>query len=306
MNSKGEHSLSIETLLEANRWGVFPYPGEDDASFYRRLDYLLSKNGHAIIPEGIEEIYHLGDFPEAQAAVESLYGISPDWVPIFFSNRALTFLHGGCTWFVPVGDGVTVPVIQLKQRLQTQKSILWGLYTRTEILVHELTHAARTGFDSRYEELLAYRSSEHVIRRWIAAGTEIWEGIACLLLLAFWFFLPFTDLRAPLVFIHPLIPLWIISYFILATALRSWRKIHTINRAHQTLKALFTPSIDSSQKTTTSPDARAWALLFRLSDLEIEQFARWSTASIDAYCIAASTEKLRWRLFRAAYWVEEF
>ncbi len=102
-------------------------------------------------------------FNAARRITREHYGFGIDWVPGFFTNDRMGLLFAGCAMY-PQEDFFAVFVI----RKAFQNSEKWWIYSRTELITHELTHIAHIGFRTRnYEEYLAYQTSESRFRRWI-------------------------------------------------------------------------------------------------------------------------------------------
>lgn len=101
---------------------------------------------------------------EAARTTEALYGFSVNWVPGYFVGKGLGWLWGGCALSDEEPD--TVPVFIIRKRFQTVQK--WFIYTRDELLSHELCHAARAPLHDRaLEEHFAYAGSHSRLRRYM-------------------------------------------------------------------------------------------------------------------------------------------
>lgn len=123
------------------REGCIPGPEESVEAFQRRLLAPLSSSYS----------------PEAAARVKELYGMAPDWVEV--TAAPLPFWEAACVLIE--GERVT---LQLHPRF-AKRERFWG-YTRRELIAHEYVHAMRCAFiEPRFEEILAYQTSEHRLRQ---------------------------------------------------------------------------------------------------------------------------------------------
>lgn len=127
---------------------------------------LSSKLGEQI-PFQPEEGTNLSFFADAKKETKERFGITPDWVPIFFSNYQLYPWHGGSAWIFQLNDE-TPPsaLLQLRKKLYTSPTLL-GLYHRDELIAHELSHVGRMAFEEpAFEEVLAYTTARTSFRRY--------------------------------------------------------------------------------------------------------------------------------------------
>lgn len=108
----------------------------------------------------------------ARLHLHTLFDVDIDSVPIEYSAKGLRPWEGAVTW---IENGQAR--IQLHPRLKTG-SLFFGLYSRDEILAHELVHALRAHLNApRYEEYLAYWTSPHPWRRLLGPLFEkTWEA----------------------------------------------------------------------------------------------------------------------------------
>lgn len=149
----------LKTLAEQ---GFVPGPFENEADFLRRVDYCLQLEKElgfeAVPPQLFEPPFSL---------THSLFGIKPSWVPLSFSNYQLPLWVGGCAWiFQNTHDSPTGAFIQLRKKLQTSPSFC--LYSRDELIAHEISHIGRMMFEEpKYEEVFAYKTSPSSFRKFL-------------------------------------------------------------------------------------------------------------------------------------------
>ncbi len=139
--------------------GFIPGPGETLEQFEARVSYNqnLSKELEIESSPLLEEI---------APTTEQLFGFSLKNRPVLFSNEKMGLFHGGCAWIFQKDEKSPLAAFfQLRRSLKSNKS-LFGLYSREEILTHEALHIARMAFEEpKYEEILAYQTSNSGFRR---------------------------------------------------------------------------------------------------------------------------------------------
>ncbi len=248
----------MDQLLQWNARGLIPGPKEDELHFFKRVSSYSTTTAPPL------------------ERVENLYGFSPDWLDISFSNKGLLPWHMGITI---VEDG--------KCRLQLRKKgVLSSLYDQEEVISHEAVHAARGAFDEPlFEEILAYQTSKRGWRRFFGplfqSSTE-----AILVTLAFSahilttigaFFIP------ALFFFHQLT-------FILSLGLSGLLLLRLTF-----LQCLF---FRCRRQLTTllGCPKKALATMLRLTDREITTFAFSSPSRIATYIRKHKRSSLRWKL----------
>ena len=127
--------LSKKSLLGWVARGLIAGPGESDVAFQERIASLPPVKRRSYTRLGV------------------LFGVVPDWVPLSFSNRGLSFFHGAMTTIDASATSI-----------QVRKKGL--LYPEDEVVAHEMVHACRLAFDEpRFEEVLAYQTSRSPLRR---------------------------------------------------------------------------------------------------------------------------------------------
>lgn len=99
----------------------------------------------------------------------SSYGVLPGWVPAYYEDDGLPVLTGGMTVHIPAPQTGFLPFFQLKSLFRFRDK--WLLYSASEIVSHEMCHVARSPLGSvRYEETIAYRTSESRFRRYLGGA----------------------------------------------------------------------------------------------------------------------------------------
>jgi hypothetical protein len=135
-------------LLELNREGFIPGPGETEEQFLARVE-----RSKKFFDEGSWIPKPHWDWVDQ--SLQEIFDFSPRYVPVFYSNRDLRLWQGAAAW----SDGT----VQLREGFR--KGSYLG-YAREEVLAHEAVHIARAAFqESRYEEFFAYLTSEKKWRR---------------------------------------------------------------------------------------------------------------------------------------------
>ncbi|MEN9360672.1 MAG: hypothetical protein RL095_2207 [Verrucomicrobiota bacterium] len=162
----------LEALAELDRMGFLMAPAESPADFVKRLKAFELRLGEfetEIAAKGEVEIEglklrHDGRIPQDQvdavaAETQALYGFSISWVPGFYTDAGLLFGGFAMAW-PPDLFSVFVLRPALKDRPR------WLIYSRDEILAHELCHVARTPLAAiTYEETFAYGTARSAFRR---------------------------------------------------------------------------------------------------------------------------------------------
>lgn len=276
--------ISDQQLKYFNDQGLIPGPNESEEAFLKRVAFCLNLKATlnselgGQIPFQSEEISDLSLFPEAREDASKRFGITPDWIPIFFSNYKLQPWHGGCAWIFQLKkETPTAALLQLRKKLKGSKKLL-GFYDRDELIAHELSHVGRMVFEEpKFEEVIAYTTSRSPFRRYFGAifesSTESFlflitlVGIALLDAYLIWRY-PFAYWQAMWL---KAIPLAMIAF------------------------ALF--RLIKKQRTFKKCNVDAH-ILYRLTDNEIALFAKWDRDQIKTYI--ENQDSLRWRAIRAS------
>ena len=165
----------LTAASELDHSGFLIQPGETAADYAKRVADVKRK-GIAFFNhfscDGKMEVYPglsvcLKDkisqeiIEEAAAETEKMYQFSIRWVPGFFPEKEFGLFWGGCAVWQ---EDEPVPVIIIRRNFAKRKK--WFIYDRTELISHELSHAARMPLmDGALEEHFAYALSKKWLRR---------------------------------------------------------------------------------------------------------------------------------------------
>jgi hypothetical protein len=290
---------SSETWITYNQQGLIPSPQEDEPSFLKRAHFCrnliqeLNIHTNAHLPFTLEDCAAKTILDKACLHSQLLYGISPSWVPVFFSNHQLALWHGGCAWIFQLDEQTPVAAfIQLRAHFRHSASYL-GLYKRDELLTHEIAHIGRMMYDApQFEEFFAYRSASSWLRRWfgplVQSSTETLIFIlvlgltvmADLALLAF----PASQTLSVMLGLK-LIPLAFILFAMARLVVHHWQ----LHRCLIHLAQVY------GDKTT------ALHVAYRLDDRSIRSFAKLSPFEIASFIETESTRSFYWRFIKTCY-----
>ncbi len=244
-------------LLALDKIGFIPGPGETEESFLSRVDKAKKyfQSGGWIPPAHWDWV---------REYLDEMFNVKPLYICAFYSNRGLAPWQGAAAWI----EGRALSSIQLRTGLK--KGTYLGIYSREEILAHEAVHAARSGFDeNRCEEFFAYMTSEKGWRRVLGPILQRpWEAWPFLLSCIAGVFWP---------------PGYLGGAFWAALGFARLCKQHW--RLKRAAATLFKRTGDA--RTTR-------AILFRLTDEEIEKFSK----GVDLQAFADKQLCLRWRIIR--------
>ncbi|MGB7977808.1 MAG: hypothetical protein WCF19_01450 [Chlamydiales bacterium] len=249
--------MTDRDLLALDNVGFIPGPGEIEGDFLERV-----KRTRERFAKG-------GGIPQAhwdwvREYLDQMFHVKPLYICAFYSDRRLAPWQGAAAWI----EGRELRSIQLREGLKRGSYL--GLYTREEILAHEAVHAVRSGFDeSRCEEFFAYMTSE-----------KSWRRVLGPILRRPWEAWPFLATAGMGIF-------WPAGY--LGSAVWAAIGFGRLIRQHLRLRRAAARILALTQ------DARiARAILFRLTDEEIRQFAK----GVDIGLFAETQTCLRWRVIR--------
>jgi hypothetical protein len=285
---------------EWNAQGLIPGPNETEADFAERVVFCQHLEQHLVQKVGADLPFEVSDqtsqqlLREALPITEELYGIQPQWVPLFFSNYQLSPWHGGCAWIFQLDEQTpTAAFLQLRASFRHSPSYL-GLYQRRELMAHELAHVGRMLYqEPQFEEILAYQSSPSKWRRWLGPIVQSSKeslffilvlGVIILTDLALLSSLPSASAQ--------MIAWWIKLIPLLLIVLALGRLFYR----HQLFKRCL-----NNLKTLYSQPKIAQHLLYRLRDSEIKQFAHLSPAKIRKFMETAQGTSFRWRFLKSLY-----
>lgn len=289
--------LVNQKIIELNTRGILPGPNETKEEYLKRADYNLTLRKQLTdellrdIPFSKESEEASDCLQESFAKTKELYDIAPDWAPLFFSDYQLSLWQGGCAWIFQItNESPTTALIQLRKHFR-ESNIYLKLYSRNELLAHELSHVGRLAYDeSKFEEYFAYRSSKSKFRRWL--GPIVKSSAESLLFVIILIMILVLDISAltlgsaaffPYVLWAKLIPAGLFTGALFRLA---WR--------HRQ----FNRCLEKIEKITRSKK-KANAVMYRLTDLEIIAFSRLKLPAINTYI--ANQTSLRWQVINAAY-----
>ncbi len=281
----------LELWKSLNDRGFVPGPDESEEDFYKRIAFNENLEPELIKHAASDLPFEVGD-QKSKVLLQSglgrtaeLYGIRPDWVPLFFNNFQLAPWHGGCAWIFQLGDDLpTAAFLQLRSRFRAHDTYL-GLYHRDELIAHELSHVGRMMYNEpQFEEVIAYRSSKNTWRRWFGPIVQSSkESLFFILVLGL-----FVITDAALISVYSPagatvlfgFKLFLIALVVLALGRLTWRQ-GQFNRCLKNLSILY-----------PNPDH----LAYRLTDHEIKLFASSSSGQIQSYIDRQTT--FRWKFLK--------
>lgn len=292
-------TLTDEQLLAFNSKGLIPGPEESEEPFLKRAHYCLALKKEMTKRLGDEVPFVTDENSEytvpkrALDLAETLYAISPSWIPLFYSNYKLAPWHGGCAWIFQQNDETpTGAFLQLRRNFASKESYL-GLYDRNELMAHELSHVGRMCFNElRFEEILAYRSSPSPLRRWLGAiAQSSSETSAFILLLCVILFLDFYGLSSQSSSLQKSIA-WL---HVLPVGLIAWGFLRLRKRQNE-----FESCLHRLEKLLHDKH-KAEGFIYRLTDREIISFSKMSVEDLRKALEEKKESSLRWRLLFKAY-----
>lgn len=292
--------MNEQTLSQWADWnnqGLFPGPGEEEEAFSRRVAFCHTLRTHlkeaveSQLPFEEEDSQSAEILEEALPLTQSLYGIAPRWVPLFFGNHQLAPWHGGCAWIFQLNaQAPTSAFLQLRAKFRHSPTLL-KIYHRDELVAHELAHVGRMLYqEPQFEEFFAYKSSPSPWRRWLGPIVESSkESFLFILLLAF---VVLFDLA--LLSIDAQMTTWIWGMKLFPAALIGWA-VGRLTYRHQTLNRCL------GNLKELMPNDKAEHLLYRLRDSEIKLFSSIPKEKIAEWIEQNSTNSFRWHFLKSLY-----
>lgn len=132
-------------------------------AFYDRFDRKGSLEIYPGLKVNLKDQISREIVEEATERTREAYGFSVRWVPGFFPEKEFGPFWGGCAVWE---EEEPTPVIVIRKNFA--KKPKWFIYDRTELISHELCHAARMPLmDLELEEHFAYGISKKWLRRTI-------------------------------------------------------------------------------------------------------------------------------------------
>lgn len=283
--------------MEWNRQGFIPGPDETEQAYHDRIVFCQNLEQHLKDIEGAALPFEFNDdqsqdtLKEALPLTQSLYGIVPEWVPIFFSNYQLAPWHGGCAWIFQLTDKTpTSAFLQLRAKFRCSSTFL-RIYHRKELIAHETAHVGRMLYqEPKFEEFFAYQSSSSSWRKWMGPIVQSSKesfffifllGVVVLSDLALISLGPQATLIALGIKLLPLI-------FIALAFTRLTYRHGTLKKCLQKLTSLFPPD-------------QARHLCYRLRDSEIQLFSKSTPVEIQKFIKNQADLSFRWLFFKTIY-----
>lgn len=264
-------SIDNALFLFYNKKGLFPSPNESEENFLKRcqkLDQRELNPKHSLAFEKVKE----------------KFDIYPSWVEIIYNNKGLRFWEAAF-----VETNLDKVQMQLKAHFLNHERFL-HFYHRDEIIAHESCHIVRLGFNSsKFEEILAYQFSP-LFRKWLGPlfKTSV-EGSVLVLLVLLSFLSDIFLFSHPLVWkIGKILPIFYLFYLSIGLT----KNYISFYRCRKNLK-----------KMLIQPDL-SLAVMLRLTDREIEQFAKSSIRKIKEYIEKQVQLELRWQVIWQAYFTK--
>lgn len=257
----------MDNLVQLNRNGLFPAPGQTDQAFWAKVDYISIQS----------------TLSKPLPLLLGPMDVQPCWVPIQSSNEGMHLWEGAVLWQSQTDAGFMLPQIQISQRAQR-------FYSKEELIAHEIVHAVRIDFmEEEFEEVLAYASSPKAWRRWIGpffrkpreATVFVWAMVVSIVMQG-------IELATELSSGWLLIP-WLPALLIVGGLARL-----------TFTQRLFRRCLSNLSRAIKAPDQRL-AVALRLSDAEIRSFSRMRPEEIQAFVEKEKNEQLRWKMLAAAY-----
>lgn len=249
--------MTDSELFALDKMGFIPGPGEKEEPFLARVAKTKEQfeNG-TWIPES--------HWDWVREYLDQLVNVKPLYICAFYSNRRLAPWQGAAAWI----ESRSLNSIQLREGLR--KGAYLGIYSREEILAHEAVHAVRSGFnENQCEEFFAYMTSE---KRWRRVLGPIlrrpWEA---------W----------PFLFCASVGVIWPAGY--LGAAFWAALGFSRLIKQHWRLKRAAAKILEKTGDARTTR-----AILFRLTDEEIEKFSKGMNIEL----FAQKQNCLRWRVIR--------
>lgn len=298
-------SSKIDDLVTLDSQGFFPAPDEERAPFLERVAILqkfqldvqkqLKETGKFEL-DGL--VYHKDesvsekDLFACQNQSKDRYQFQLNYVPAFFSSQGLNFLFGGMAISFEDTENKykkdeIFSIFQLRKCFREKEKFL--IYTRNEIISHEVCHIARAPFKAlEYEEFFAYQTSDSAFRKFVSP--MLWRGTDMVVLMLL-LLVVFAGQIYGTFFSHDFsyyIYGWIPFFSYLSfLSIRSYFSRKVISRLREKMIKLCKAS------------ELVEAVLFRMTDKEIREAEK--APSLEDY--VASKKDLRWQIIRKRFLV---
>ena len=249
-----------ENLLKWNSRGLIVGPEESEKSFFSRCQAAQALESS--VPFTL---------------AKKMFDIDPDWITVKYSNKKLRFWEGGCTWIDP-----HEVILQLNKIFKKKEKYL-GLYTREELITHELVHVARLAFEEPvFEEILAYHTSKSHFRRFFGPIFRTSKESRLLLIALLLCF------GATLFSFFQVTAYFMLTGLVGISIFRLIRSQWIFSRARKKLTQLIGKK-------------NALPVMIRLTDREITRFSKKTKQEILALVHKMRKTQLRWKQIYYAY-----
>ena len=263
-------SEDIKKLANLDSRGILVGPGETISDLqkrlttaeetYREIDQELQEKGEFELYKGMvikKDLRISSKLLEKDCGItKTKYKFSINWVPGFFLSKSLGMLWGGCSITFPEEQ---YSVFLIRHNFKNKKK--WLIYSRSELLSHEICHVARAPInDNPFEEHFAYAVSSSKLRQQI--GNCFQSQMDALLfigpvftLLAAQFYQIFT--QTP----YSLVPFWLFAAS--GPAYLLIKNYYLRGKFNKALKKMLAAGFKDAE-----------AILFRCTKAEIFEFAK--------------------------------
>ena len=276
-------TLSNQELQALGDEGIIPAPVESEEAFLKEVTFLKQ------IDKEVEKRILGYLFEKWECDFGQKLGANVSWVPLSYSNRALFFWQGAALWTFEIPDQGTIPMIQLRTAFKKGRFFLSSL---EEVLCHESVHALRARFhEPRFEEILAYYHAPSKWRRfWGPFFRTPRDAFFSFFSLFFSLFLQgvsffFTDSFFFYLTFAPVFPLIDLAYKCFSLI----KDQRVLKRALLTLCQVF------------PKEKQGFPIAVRLTDLEIQKFAKISLQEAVNYIRQMAKQSVRWRQIVAQF-----
>lgn len=269
--------ITAEELENSYKEGLIPSEDENEIGFLARRDYCLNIKKSLIEHLGSEAPPLTESTSSLFRSAKEVYGISPLWTPVAYTNEKLLPWQGAAAWIFELTKGAPLSaMIQIRTKT-------WSFFgSKDEIMTHEVSHIGRMAYQEKgYEEFLAYQSSPSRFRRYFGPlFRSSFESIFFMSLLILVVMFDFALLMSGSIawydrfMIFKLVPAIYLLYFVLRLVLQ-----------HQTF-----------QKTLKK--VGDFKVVYLLLDCEIEAFSKKKVAreDIEKYFEEGKEKSLRRQL----------
>lgn len=291
--------MSENEYSKWNQMGFIPGPEEKEEDFLKRMQFCLNLEDELSQKIGKELPFEQEDKASLEVLQESSvqtlrhYGIDPTWVPLFFSNTQLKWWQAGCAWIFQLNnDSPTAAFLQLRASFR-EKTHYLGIYERSEVITHEMSHIGRMEFkEPQFEEIFAYQSSSSSWRRWLGGLIESPKECSFFILILGVIILTdfalFSVHRPELYILAMWLKLIPVAMLLFASG-RLWWRQRQLNFCLDHLQQFFGNPLTARH------------LAYRLTDQEIKLFARSSPEQIKKYIEKEKNESFRWNFLTKVY-----